>query len=160
MNARCVAHDLYMIGPWPLERRCWRQFATQWGDWKNLELHLLMRSLGMTVWMYLWMSFMSFLVEMLRGSSSFLNIDRPGCHSADRLKERGMEKGSGHCSTLYGGEWSLFNQTLELFWGQPWKDWRDMVFPCNTLPSWAEHWIWIRYQILLSLQIFLMTWGS
>ena len=28
-SARCVAHDLHMIVPWPLERMCERQFAVQ-----------------------------------------------------------------------------------------------------------------------------------
>ena len=32
MSARCVARDLHTIAPGPLESRCWREFATQWGD--------------------------------------------------------------------------------------------------------------------------------
>ena len=32
ISARCVAHDLHTITPWPLERTCWRRFAAQWGD--------------------------------------------------------------------------------------------------------------------------------
>ena len=48
---------------------------------------------------------------MLRGLRSFLNTDRPEHHSIDRLKERGVEKGSGQRSTLRGRERSVFNQT-------------------------------------------------
>ena len=32
--------------------------------------------------------------EVLGGLRNFLNMDRPEHHSIDRLKERGMEKGS------------------------------------------------------------------
>ena len=38
--------------------------------------------------------------EVLRGSRNFLNTDKPEHHSIDRLKERGVEKGSGQHSTL------------------------------------------------------------
>ena len=38
--------------------------------------------------------------EMLRGLRNFLNTDKPEHHSIDRLKERGVEKGSGRHSTL------------------------------------------------------------
>ena len=41
----------------------------------------------------------------------FFNMDRPEHHSIDRLKERGVEKGSGRHSTLQGRERSVFNQT-------------------------------------------------
>ena len=34
ISAGCVARDLHTISPGPLDRTCWRQFATQWGDWK------------------------------------------------------------------------------------------------------------------------------
>ena len=37
INARCVAHDLRMIAPGPLERMCWRQFVAQLGDCKNSQ---------------------------------------------------------------------------------------------------------------------------
>ena len=37
-------------------------------------------------------------------------MDRPEHHSIDRLKERGVEKGSGQHSTLQGRERSVFNQ--------------------------------------------------
>ena len=48
--------------------------------------------------------------EVLRGLRNFLNIDRPEHHSIDRLKERGVEKGSGRHSTLQGRERSVFKQ--------------------------------------------------
>ena len=35
ISARCVARDLHMIAPSPLERTWWRQFATQWGECKK-----------------------------------------------------------------------------------------------------------------------------
>ena len=38
IGARCVAHDLQTNAPWPLERTCWRQFATQWGDCKKSRI--------------------------------------------------------------------------------------------------------------------------
>ena len=41
---------------------------------------------------------------VLRGLRNFLNMDRPEHHSTDRLKERGVEKGSGRHSTLQGRE--------------------------------------------------------
>ena len=37
-------------------------------------------------------------------------MDRPEHHSIDRLKERGVEKGSDRHSTLRGRERSVFNQ--------------------------------------------------
>ena len=49
--------------------------------------------------------------EVLRGLRNFLNMNRPEHHSTDRLKERGVEKGSGRHSTLQGRERSVFNQT-------------------------------------------------
>ena len=33
--ARCVACDLHMIAPRPLERMCWRRFTAQLGDYKK-----------------------------------------------------------------------------------------------------------------------------
>ena len=48
---------------------------------------------------------------MLRGLRNFLNTDNPEHHSLDRLKERGVEKGSDRHSTLRGLERSVFNQT-------------------------------------------------
>ena len=49
--------------------------------------------------------------EVLRGLSNIVNMDRPEHHSIDRLKERGVEKGSCRHSTLQGRERSVFNQT-------------------------------------------------
>ena len=48
--------------------------------------------------------------EVLRGLRNFLNMDKPEHHSIDRLKERGVEKGSGRHPTLQGRERSGFNQ--------------------------------------------------
>ena len=48
--------------------------------------------------------------EVLRGLRNFLNMDRPEHHRIDRLKERGVEKGSGQHSTLQSEERSVFNQ--------------------------------------------------
>ena len=48
---------------------------------------------------------------VLRGLRNFLSTDKPEHHSTDRLKERGVEKGSGRHSTLQGPERSVFNQT-------------------------------------------------
>ena len=42
--------------------------------------------------------------EVFRGLKNFLNMDRPEHHSIDRLKKRGVEKGSGQHSTLQGRE--------------------------------------------------------
>ena len=50
-------------------------------------------------------------VEVLRDLRNFLNMDRPQHHSIDRLKERGVEKGSGRHFSLRGRERSAFNQT-------------------------------------------------
>ena len=48
--------------------------------------------------------------EVLRGLRNFLNMDRSEHYSTDRLKERGVEKGSGRHSTLQGRQRSVFNQ--------------------------------------------------
>ena len=48
--------------------------------------------------------------EVLRGLRNFLNTDKPEHHSIDRLKERGVETGSGRNSTLHGRERSVINQ--------------------------------------------------
>ena len=48
--------------------------------------------------------------EVIRGLRNFLSMDKPEHHSIDRLKERGVEKGSGRHSTLQGRERSVFNQ--------------------------------------------------
>ena len=49
--------------------------------------------------------------EVLRSLRNFLNTHKPEHHGTDRLKERGVEKGSGQHSTLQGRERSVFNQT-------------------------------------------------
>ena len=38
ISARCVAPDLHTIAPGPLERACWRQFASLWGDCKKSRI--------------------------------------------------------------------------------------------------------------------------
>ena len=48
------------------------------------------------------------MAKVLRGFRNLLNMDRPEHHSNDRLKERGVEKGSGRHSTLPGRERSVF----------------------------------------------------
>ena len=67
---------------------------------------------------------------------TFLNMDRPEHHSINRLKERGVEKGSGWHSTLHGWERST-RQILALFQGQSWGDcWelgRSMYGPFRAL---------------------------
>ena len=35
IGAWCVAHDFHTVVSWPLECKCWRQFAAQWGDYKK-----------------------------------------------------------------------------------------------------------------------------
>ena len=52
--------------------------------------------------------------EVLRGLRNFLNMGRPEHHSIDRLKEKGVDKGSGQHSTLRGWERSVFNQRMGL----------------------------------------------
>ena len=83
--------------------------------------------------------------EVLRGLRSFLNMDRPEHHSIDRLKERGVEKGSGQHSTLQGREQSVFNQsnvgTVSMATlGRLLRDGAECIwaFPNATVPSWAE----------------------
>ena len=49
--------------------------------------------------------------ELLRSFRKFRNMDRSEHHSTDRLKERGVEKGSSLHSTLQGRERSVFNKT-------------------------------------------------
>ena len=83
--------------------------------------------------------------EVLRGLRNFLNMDRPEHHCIDRLKERGVEKGSGQHSILQGWEWSVFNHTnIGTVWratlGRLLRDGAENVwaFPSLTMPSWAE----------------------
>ena len=79
---------------------------------------------------------------VLRGLRNFLSTDKPEHHSIDRLKERGVEKGSGRHSTLQGRERSVFNQTnigtvSRATWGRLLRDGAERVwaFPSATMPS-------------------------
>ena len=38
ISVQCVAGDLHMIVPRPLERACWRQFRVLWGDCKKSQI--------------------------------------------------------------------------------------------------------------------------
>ena len=80
--------------------------------------------------------------EVLRGLRNFLNMDRPEHHSIDRLKERGVEKGSGRHSTVQGRERSVFNQTnigtvLKATLGRLLRDGAERVwaFQSASMPS-------------------------
>ena len=81
--------------------------------------------------------------EVLRDLRNFLNMDRPGHHSIDRLKERDhKEKGSGRQSTLQGRERSVFNQAnigtvSRATLGRLLRDGAERVwaFPSATMPS-------------------------
>ena len=80
--------------------------------------------------------------EVLRGLRNFLNTDKPEHHSIDRLKERGVEKGSGRHSTLQGQERSVFNQAnigtvSRATLGRLLRDGvkRVWAFPSATMPS-------------------------
>ena len=82
---------------------------------------------------------------MLRGLGNFLNMDRPEHHSTDRLKERGVEKGSGQHSTLQGRERSVINQTnigtvSRATLGRLLRDGAERVwaFPSTSMPSETE----------------------
>ena len=37
IRALCVASEMHMIVPWPLEPMCWRQLVAQWGDYKKIS---------------------------------------------------------------------------------------------------------------------------
>ena len=83
--------------------------------------------------------------EVLRDLRNFLNMDRPEHHSIHRLKERGVEKGSGRHFTLQGRERSVFNQTnigtvSRAALGRLLRDGTERVwaFPSATTSSWAE----------------------
>ena len=157
MSAQCVAHDLCMVVPWPLEHTCWRvttssltmeveavTHAIQWlasqrdarithaiilTDSMNLlqkvesgmgcpDWHTAMHSLRLQrlLWIYcpghagvsgneradrlastadITSGLQLGRAEVLRGLRNFLSTDKPEHHSIDRLKERGVEKGSG-----------------------------------------------------------------
>ena len=59
--------------------------------------------------------------EVLRGLRNFLNMDRPEYHSIDRLKERGVEKGSGDIPpSQVGNDLCSTREILALFRGQSW----------------------------------------
>ena len=80
--------------------------------------------------------------QFLKGLRNFLNMDRPEHHSTDRLKERGVEKGSGRHSTLQGRERSVFNQAnidtvSKATLGRLLRDGAERVwaFPSATMPS-------------------------
>ena len=69
-------------------------------------------------------------------------MDRPEHHSIDRLKERGVEEGSGRHSTIRGRERSVFNQTnmgtvSMAALGRLLRDGAERVgaFPSATMPS-------------------------
>ena len=87
-------------------------------------------------------------VEVLRE-----HMDKPEHHSTDRLKERGVEKGSGQHSTLGGRERSVFNQTnigtvSRATLGRLLRDGaeRVWVFPSARMPSCAETFIGLMVQ--------------
>ena len=81
--------------------------------------------------------------EVLRGLRNFLNTDKPEHHIIDRLKERGVEKGSSRHSTLQARERSVFNQTNNIgtvsraTLGRLLRDGAERVwaFPSATMPS-------------------------
>ena len=79
---------------------------------------------------------------VLRGLGNFLNMDKPEHHSIDRLKERGVEKGSGRRSTLRGWGRSVFYQTnigtvSRATLGRLLRDGAERIwgFPSATMPS-------------------------
>ena len=81
--------------------------------------------------------------EVLRGLRNFLNTDRPEHQSTDRLKERGVEKGSGRHSSLQGQEQCVQPNLGTVSRTTLWRLLRDGVehvwaFPSTTMPSWAE----------------------
>ena len=80
--------------------------------------------------------------EVLRGLRNFLNTDKPEHHSIDRLKERGVEKGSVRHSTLQGRQQSAFNQAnigtvSRATLGRLLRDGAERIwaFPSATMPS-------------------------
>ena len=80
--------------------------------------------------------------EVLRDFRNYLNTDKPAHHSIDRLKERGVEKGSSRYSTIQGRERSVFNQTdigtvSRATLGRLLRDGAERVwtFPSATKPS-------------------------
>ena len=70
--------------------------------------------------------------EVLRGLWNFLNVYRPEHHSIDRLKERGVEKGSGqHSTSEVGNDLCSARQTLALFRD---RAERGRAFQSTTIP--------------------------
>ena len=72
-------------------------------------------------------------------------MDRPEHHSIDRLKERGVEKGSGRHSTLQGRERFVVNKAYigtvsRATLGRLLRDGAERVlaFPSATMPSLVE----------------------
>ena len=106
--------------------------------------------------------------EVLWGLRNFLNTDKPEHHSIDRLKERGVEKGSGWHSTLQGRELSVFNQAnfgtvSRATSGRLLRDGAERIwaFPSIMMPSWTETEMSLkfmpRYQISLHWPPFKVT---
>ena len=127
ISAQCVARDLHTIVPWPLayvlesgmgcpdwhtamhslrlQRLLWIYCPGHAGVSGNERADRLASTADITSGLQLGRA------EVLRGLRNFLSTDKPEHHSIDRLKERGVEKGSGRHSTLQGRERSVFNQT-------------------------------------------------
>ena len=83
--------------------------------------------------------------EVLRGLRNFPNMNRPEQHSIDRLKERGVDKGSSRQSAFQGREWSVFNHTNTGTVSRATLEWLlrrgkryVLAFPSAKMPSWAE----------------------
>ena len=124
-------------------------------DWQAQQISHLVCSLAWQRW--------------LRGLRNFLSTDKPEHHSIDRLKERGVEKGSGRHSTLKGRERSVFNQAnigtvSRATLGRLLRDGAERVwaFPSATMPSWAETENWnsnhTSHTYKTSLQSSYLTW--
>ena len=85
--------------------------------------------------------------EVLRGLRNFLNMDRPEHHSNDRLRERGLGKGSGrHSTSKVENDLCSTTQILTLFRGQAWRDCR------GTGRSAYGHFQALRCQLELKLK--------
>ena len=76
--------------------------------------------------------------EVLLGLKNFLNMDRPGHHSTDRLKERGVEKEAADIPTCkVENDLCSTRQILALFRRRLLRDRAEQVwaFPSTTMPS-------------------------
>ena len=103
----------------------------RWKPWLQKASNSVICSCCIRVWYLVSLTMVRLgWAELLKGLRNFLNMGRPEHHSIDRLKERGLEKGSGRHSTLRGRERSVFNQTNS---GTVLR-----AFPSTTMPSWAE----------------------